>query len=178
MKETEVKGDECAANGVGITGKDFTKEELTRQLEDAHRASAETPRRRVEVDRGFKTVLNKATDSINKVCLPEGLIQKFPMNNLQLMVNSGAKGSTVNTMQISCLLGQIELDAAVLRQAALGNVQPRHHHVNPSCSNADSCHCYQSEDDDDNRYHRACIGPCLDHYQQRKACQLVSLVVC
>jgi DNA-directed RNA polymerase beta' subunit len=26
------------------------------------------------------------------------------------MVLSGAKGSTVNTMQISCLLGQIELE--------------------------------------------------------------------
>lgn len=26
------------------------------------------------------------------------------------MVSSGAKGSTVNTMQISCLLGQIELE--------------------------------------------------------------------
>ena len=110
MKETEVKGDACAASGVGITDQDFTKEELTSKLEDAHRASAENPRRRAEVDRGFKSVLNKATDAINKVCLPEGLIQKFPMNNLQLMVNSGAKGSTVNTMQISCLLGQIELE--------------------------------------------------------------------
>lgn len=39
-----------------------------------------------------------------------GLITKFPANNLQLMVQSGAKGSTVNTMQISCLLGQIELE--------------------------------------------------------------------
>ena len=39
-----------------------------------------------------------------------GLIQKFPSNALQMMVQSGAKGSTVNTMQISCLLGQIELE--------------------------------------------------------------------
>ena len=39
-----------------------------------------------------------------------GLIKPFPHNNLQLMVNSGAKGSTVNTTQISCLLGQIELE--------------------------------------------------------------------
>lgn len=46
----------------------------------------------------------------SRACLPSGLIQKFPDNNLQLMVQSGAKGSTVNTMQISCLLGQIELE--------------------------------------------------------------------
>ncbi|XP_026481582.1 DNA-directed RNA polymerase I subunit RPA1-like [Ctenocephalides felis] len=45
-----------------------------------------------------------------KTCLPAGLLCKFPYNNLQLMVQSGAKGSTVNTMQISCLLGQIELE--------------------------------------------------------------------
>lgn len=42
--------------------------------------------------------------------MPAGLLCKFPENNLQLMVMSGAKGSTVNTMQISCLLGQIELE--------------------------------------------------------------------
>lgn len=45
-----------------------------------------------------------------RACLPAGLICKFPENNLQLMVQSGAKGSMVNTMQISCLLGQIELE--------------------------------------------------------------------
>lgn len=45
-----------------------------------------------------------------RACLPAGLVCKFPENNLQLMVQSGAKGSTVNTMQISCLLGQIELE--------------------------------------------------------------------
>ena len=109
MRETEVAGDACAAAGTDMKG-EFTKEELRLKLEDAHRASAAVPRRRMEVDRGFKTVLTKATDSINKCCLPAGLIKKFPANNLQLMVNSGAKGSTVNTMQISCLLGQIELE--------------------------------------------------------------------
>uniref|UniRef100_A0A4W6FXZ2 DNA-directed RNA polymerase subunit n=1 Tax=Lates calcarifer TaxID=8187 RepID=A0A4W6FXZ2_LATCA len=45
-----------------------------------------------------------------QVCMPIGLHTSFPDNNLQLMVQSGAKGSTVNTMQISCLLGQIELE--------------------------------------------------------------------
>lgn len=45
-----------------------------------------------------------------RACIPSGLEQIFPKNNLQLMVQSGAKGSTVNTMQISCLLGQIELE--------------------------------------------------------------------
>lgn len=38
-----------------------------------------------------------------KVCMPLGLHRSFPENNLQLMVQSGAKGSTVNTMQVSHL---------------------------------------------------------------------------
>ncbi|EFN81707.1 DNA-directed RNA polymerase I subunit RPA1 [Harpegnathos saltator] len=65
---------------------------------------------RAQVDRKYKNMLDVYTNDINKTCLPMGLSKKFPDNNLQLMVQSGAKGSTVNTMQISCLLGQIELE--------------------------------------------------------------------
>ncbi|XP_060138282.1 DNA-directed RNA polymerase I subunit RPA1 [Zootoca vivipara] len=62
------------------------------------------------VDLKFKEEVNHYSNEINKVCMPLGLHRSFPENNLQLMVQSGAKGSTVNTMQISCLLGQIELE--------------------------------------------------------------------
>ncbi|CAI9543121.1 unnamed protein product [Staurois parvus] len=62
------------------------------------------------VDLKFKEEVNQFSNEINKVCMPLGLHRRFPENNLQLMVQSGAKGSTVNTMQISCLLGQIELE--------------------------------------------------------------------
>jgi len=109
MARTEKVGNSCAANGVGIKG-DFTEEELKNKLEAAHRASAAVPKRRMDIDRGFKAALNPATNEVNACCLPAGLIKKFPHNNLQLMVNTGAKGSSVNTMQISCLLGQIELE--------------------------------------------------------------------
>ncbi|KAG7282013.1 hypothetical protein CRUP_020118 [Coryphaenoides rupestris] len=53
---------------------------------------------------------NLADMKFKEVCMPAGLHTSFPDNNLQLMVQSGAKGSSVNTMQISCLLGQIELE--------------------------------------------------------------------
>ncbi|MED6243568.1 DNA-directed RNA polymerase I subunit RPA1 [Ataeniobius toweri] len=56
------------------------------------------------------TVLMELSCACLQVCMPVGLHTRFPDNNLQLMVQSGAKGSTVNTMQISCLLGQIELE--------------------------------------------------------------------
>lgn len=65
---------------------------------------------RAQVDHKYKSTLDVYTNDINKVCLLTGLFKKFPDNNLQLMVQSGAKGSTVNTMQISCLLGQSELE--------------------------------------------------------------------
>ncbi|XP_013180598.1 PREDICTED: DNA-directed RNA polymerase I subunit RPA1 [Papilio xuthus] len=68
------------------------------------------PKFRPNLDRQYKSALDSYTNKINTVCLTEGLLEKFPYNNLQLMVQSGAKGSTVNTMQISCLLGQIELE--------------------------------------------------------------------
>ncbi|KAG8591164.1 hypothetical protein GDO81_000070 [Engystomops pustulosus] len=62
------------------------------------------------VDLKYKEEVNQLSNEINQVCMPLGLHRPFPENNLQLMVQSGAKGSTVNTMQISCLLGQIELE--------------------------------------------------------------------
>merc|ERR1719402_1486503 len=109
MTDTRQKGDQAAGEGVGVKG-EVTEEELRERLEMAHRASATIPKKRVDIDRAYKSTLNPATNEINAVCLPAGLIKKFPHNNLQLMVQSGAKGSTVNTMQISCLLGQIELE--------------------------------------------------------------------
>ncbi|XP_037942906.1 DNA-directed RNA polymerase I subunit RPA1 [Teleopsis dalmanni] len=80
---------------------------LAEQMDEAY---IKNPKFRVVLDRKYKSVLDTYTNDINKTCLPDGLICKFPNNNLQLMVLSGAKGSMVNTMQISCLLGQIELE--------------------------------------------------------------------
>ena len=109
MERTSKVGNTCAANGVSLKG-EYSDETLKGKLESAHRASAAFPKRRMDIDRGYKAALNPATNDINAACLPAGLIKKFPLNNLQLMVNTGAKGSSVNTMQISCLLGQIELE--------------------------------------------------------------------
>ena len=92
------------------TNEEINSDELRANLERYHRESRKIPKRRADIDRAYKEKLSSANNAINKTCLPEGLIEKFPNNNLQLMVLSGAKGSSVNTMQISCLLGQIELE--------------------------------------------------------------------
>ncbi|XP_053735910.1 DNA-directed RNA polymerase I subunit RPA1 [Synchiropus splendidus] len=87
---------------------DVTQAEAQSRWQDAHL----NPDQRdfSMADHKFKEVANQVNNDINKVCMPIGLHTAFPDNNLQLMVQSGAKGSTVNTMQISCLLGQIELE--------------------------------------------------------------------
>ena len=112
MKKTKKVGMESAADGVGLLKNQEIPEEseLDVALENAHRESKKVPKRRADIDRAYKERLTKATNNVNSTCMPKGLVALFPHNNLQLMVQAGAKGSTVNTMQISCLLGQIELE--------------------------------------------------------------------
>ncbi|XP_054247488.1 DNA-directed RNA polymerase I subunit RPA1 [Indicator indicator] len=83
-------------------------EEVQGKWQDAHLCKDQRDFNMVDLK--FKEEVNNYNNEVNKVCMPQGLHRSFPENNLQLMVQSGAKGSTVNTMQISCLLGQIELE--------------------------------------------------------------------
>ncbi len=62
------------------------------------------------LDITVKTKLSKLTTSIADACLPNQLLRKFPYNHMQTMTLSGAKGSAVNVRQISCGLGQQELE--------------------------------------------------------------------
>ncbi|NXS53970.1 RPA1 polymerase, partial [Brachypteracias leptosomus] len=85
-----------------------SREEIQGKWQDAHLCKDQRDFNMVDLK--FKEEVNNYNNEVNKVCMPFGLHRRFPENNLQLMVQSGAKGSTVNTMQISCLLGQIELE--------------------------------------------------------------------
>ncbi|KAL6447903.1 hypothetical protein ACFW04_000166 [Cataglyphis niger] len=85
----------------------ISADELKNKIEESY---WDNPKFRAQVDHKYKSVLDVYTNDINKTCLQIGLFKKFPNNNLQLMVQSGAKGSMINTMQISCLLGQSELE--------------------------------------------------------------------
>ncbi|KAF5333685.1 hypothetical protein D9611_002553 [Ephemerocybe angulata] len=62
------------------------------------------------LDLTVKTKLSALTTSISNAVLPNGLLRKFPFNHMQTMTLSGAKGSKVNASQISCALGQQELE--------------------------------------------------------------------
>ncbi|OAF69847.1 DNA-directed RNA polymerase I largest subunit [Intoshia linei] len=63
-----------------------------------------------KLDYNYKIETDSIQNDICRIVMPAGLLKKFPKNNLQLMVNSGAKGSIVNCQQISCTLGQIDLE--------------------------------------------------------------------
>ncbi|KAF9430196.1 hypothetical protein BGZ76_000935 [Entomortierella beljakovae] len=62
------------------------------------------------LDATMKSTMNELTTSVQNACIPNGLLKKFPHNNMQAMTVSGAKGSYVNVTQISCALGQQELE--------------------------------------------------------------------
>uniref|UniRef100_A0A915MIJ9 DNA-directed RNA polymerase n=1 Tax=Meloidogyne javanica TaxID=6303 RepID=A0A915MIJ9_MELJA len=65
-------------------------------------------------------------------CVPSGLIKDFPRNSLQLMIQSGAKGSLVNSIQISCALGQIELEGQRPHLSITGRSLPSFRSFDPS----------------------------------------------
>jgi hypothetical protein len=76
------------------------------------------------LDMTVKTKLSKLTSSISDVCLPNKLWRKFPHNHMQAMTQSGAKGSAVNARQISCGLGQQELEGRRVPVMVSGKTLP------------------------------------------------------
>jgi len=76
------------------------------------------------LDGVMKSALNPYTSSIIQACLPKGQVKAFPANNMSVMTLSGAKGSSVNFSQISCLLGQQELEGRRVPMMATGKTLP------------------------------------------------------
>ncbi|SAM02441.1 hypothetical protein [Absidia glauca] len=96
--------------GLSETAKTATKEVLEKEFKLRMEEVARDDDKLAGLDNAMKSKVNKLTSSITETCLPNGLVRKFPDNDMQLMTISGAKGSNVNVAQISCLLGQQELE--------------------------------------------------------------------
>lgn len=94
--------------------------ELTSLLEDVLRDDSKM----AGLDVTVKTKLAKLTRSIAEACMPDGLVRKFPHNHMQTMTMSGAKGSAVNAQQISCALGQQELEGRRVPVMVSGKTLP------------------------------------------------------
>ncbi|OBZ76821.1 DNA-directed RNA polymerase I subunit rpa1 [Grifola frondosa] len=76
------------------------------------------------LDMSVKSKLAKLTQSIADACIPHGLLRQFPHNHMQAMTISGAKGSNVNAQQISCALGQQELEGRRVPVMVSGKTLP------------------------------------------------------
>ncbi|KAI8915720.1 hypothetical protein EDD86DRAFT_185781 [Gorgonomyces haynaldii] len=114
------------SRGIGIeAAEEFTK------------AKPETPHMRLELekvlrdsekmaglDSAMKSRTNRVTSEIISACIPNQLYKPFPKNNMQVMTVSGAKGSGVNVSQISCLLGQQELEGKRVPTMVSGKTLP------------------------------------------------------
>ncbi|EDV23428.1 uncharacterized protein TRIADDRAFT_27970 [Trichoplax adhaerens] len=101
---------DCASSGNKIAKEAFNVNSKSLVQEKFCQAHLKNKDLLAELESHMKRNTDHFTNEINKACTGAGLLKLFPENNLQLMVQSGAKGSTVNCMQISCLLGQIELE--------------------------------------------------------------------
>ena len=100
-------GEQAACEAMGITD-DEDKLLLQDKLQSAHTNKSDIYMKLL--DKSMKQQTDEINNNITEACLPKGLVKKFPDNNMQLMIQAGAKGGSVNAIQISCLLGQIELE--------------------------------------------------------------------
>jgi DNA-directed RNA polymerase I subunit RPA1 len=88
--------------------------------------------RMAQLDSAMKQRTNKVTSKIISSTVPVYLYKPFPSNNMQTMTLSGAKGSGVNVSQISCLLGQQELEGKRVPTMVSGKTLPSFKAFDPS----------------------------------------------
>lgn len=77
-----------------------------------------------EIDGLVRGEISNKYNKINELAMSSGLAKKFPDNCFSVMVLSGAKGSTVNHNQISCMLGQQVLEGQRVPIMASGRTLP------------------------------------------------------
>ena len=78
----------------------------------------------VALDMAMTGALAPVSSAAVKACLPHGAERPFPDNQMAMMTSSGAKGSMVNSSQISVLLGQQELEGRRPPRMASGKTLP------------------------------------------------------
>ena len=108
MVKAEKVGEEAVIDALSIQTEDAYPENLEKQMRKAH--MDKDPLYMKMLDGCYKKRCDEINTNIAQTCIGEGLVRSFPDNNLQLMIEAGAKGGRVNSIQISCLLGQIELE--------------------------------------------------------------------
>lgn len=108
LKEARQIGLDVATKYVMLQDQQLTDTdpELRRRIEDVMRDDT----KHAGLDMMMNARSNDLSSEVTKACLPNGLVKKFPKNQMQTMTVSGAKGSAVNANLISCNLGQQVLE--------------------------------------------------------------------
>lgn len=107
LSKAAVVGKKAAADVVNLDENiEVTNPEFHKRLEEVMR----DPQKHSILDTVTMSKVNAITTEVVAACVPAGTAKKFPMNAMQAMALSGAKGSTVNVSQIMCLLGQQALE--------------------------------------------------------------------
>ncbi|EJD52444.1 beta and beta-prime subunits of DNA dependent RNA-polymerase [Auricularia subglabra TFB-10046 SS5] len=104
--------------------KELSPEEQDRTLPSLLREILRDDAKMALLDNSVKQRTQGLTSSIANECIPKGLLRKFPHNHMQAMTLSGAKGSAVNARQISCGLGQQELEGRRVPVMVSGKTLP------------------------------------------------------
>ena len=97
-----------------------TPSQVREQLEEALRDDEQMK----ALDSSFKSAMNKLTTEAIGAVMPGHLEKVFPENGMQLMTVAGAKGSAVNTSQITVCLGQQELEGRRVPTMVSGKTLP------------------------------------------------------
>ena len=69
---------------------------IRKRMEEKMNSSEDIQKLDAELDNKIKSKMNNATSQVLKLCIPDGLVKRFPKNNISAMVLTGAKGGLVN----------------------------------------------------------------------------------
>lgn len=102
------------------------------ELRAAMEASLRDNDKAAALDGSMRSATHGLTSSVISSTIPDHIYRIFPHNNMQLMTVSGAKGSGVNVSQISCCLGQQELEGRRVPTMVSGKTLPSFKAFDPS----------------------------------------------
>ncbi|KAK3058134.1 hypothetical protein LTR09_001212 [Extremus antarcticus] len=115
-------GLQVAARYVGLADRVSSADdrELRRRLEDVLRDDT----KQAGLDQMTQGATGVLSSAVTLECLPNALLKPFPKNQMQAMTSSGAKGTKVNANQISCNLGQQNLEGRRVPVMVSGKTLP------------------------------------------------------
>ncbi|KAK9701767.1 hypothetical protein K7432_011575 [Basidiobolus ranarum] len=125
LQKGQFFGRDASRDYVGLKNlEDMSSEQVETEYKHRMEEVLRSNEKMAGLDAAMKSKMNGLTSSIINKCLPAGLLRVFPDNNMQMMTISGAKGSNVNVSQISCLLGQQELEGRRVPTMVSGKTLP------------------------------------------------------